>query len=329
MKVFWAILGLCMLACAVLVYSEVAVTSNDDSSSDAAALGNGPDPRKTADRDGGTKQIAVEQDDERAALAEELLASASDRESPSGVDPAQTRDTADSESHSSSPSDSSLGSIAPDASGESSETASSSTSAESSVEAEAAMREPETEPATASSSSSEALEPVSFVIEPIKGATLIDSTFARKPDGSLLVDDRYVIRGEGTKDKPYEISWDMLISASQSYQPRLGETALPGRIAMLHEKHVRITGYLAFPITAETFDEMLVMLNQWDGCCIGVPPSPYDAIEVKLAQQINMKKRHMFVYGSVEGRLLVEPYLINEWLVGLYLMQEAKVELDY
>ena len=193
--------------------------------------------------------------------------------------------------------------------------------------------EPEAEPNPAESApaadAGATLEPASFTIEAIKGTTLIESTFARKADGSLLADDRYVVRGEGTKEKPFEISWDMLISASQSYQPRLGETALPGRIALLHEKYVRITGYLAFPVSAESFDEMLVMLNQWDGCCIGVPPSPYDAIEVKLAEPINMKKRHMFVYGTVEGRLLVEPYLINEWLVGLYLMKDAKVELDY
>ena len=35
---------------------------------------------------------------------------------------------------------------------------------------------------------------------------------------------------------------------------------------------------------AESADASLMMLNQWDGCCIGVPPTPYDAIEVKLKE---------------------------------------------
>ena len=32
-------------------------------------------------------------------------------------------------------------------------------------------------------------------------------------------------------------------------------------------------------------NEALVMLNQWDGCCIGVPPTPYDAVEVRLRME--------------------------------------------
>src|SRR5262249_39584664 len=80
----------------------------------------------------------------------------------------------------------------------------------------------------------------------------------------------------------------------------------------------------AFPIMAQSQDEMLVMLNQWDGCCIGVPPTPYDAIEVKLKKAAKGDDR-MRVSGSVKGLLRVDPYLIKDWLVSLYLMDDAEL----
>ena len=74
--------------------------------------------------------------------------------------------------------------------------------------------------------------------------------------------------------------------------------------------------------------EMLLMLNQWDGCCIGIPPTPYDAIEVRLTAPPRNRQQRMAYYGSVTGRLSVEPYLIDSWLVGLYLMDDALFEMD-
>ena len=73
---------------------------------------------------------------------------------------------------------------------------------------------------------------------------------------------------------------------------------------------------------------MIVMLNQWDGCCIGIPPTPYDAVEVKLDAPVAPGQRHALRYGTVKGILTVEPYLIENWLVGLYLMDDATVRLE-
>ncbi|MGA1393110.1 MAG: hypothetical protein ACO38W_08145, partial [Phycisphaerales bacterium] len=77
-----------------------------------------------------------------------------------------------------------------------------------------------------------------------------------------------------------------------------------------------------------TTSEALVMLNRWDGCCIGVPPSPYDAIEVKLDRPVVRTQMHAIDYGEVVGVLEVEPYLVDDWLVGLYLMDNASMKLD-
>ena len=159
-------------------------------------------------------------------------------------------------------------------------------------------------------------------------AELLPSTFVRLADGSIAVDDAWTIRGEGTVERPYEVSWEFLASAQEDYMPRLGEKKLPARIAFLSGKQVKISGYLAFPLVAPTSSECLLMLNQWDGCCIGVPPTPYDAIEVRLASEIRGWKKHTINFGSIEGILRVEPYLVENWLVGLYLIEDGKLDTE-
>ncbi|MFM7135213.1 MAG: hypothetical protein ACKO0W_12970, partial [Planctomycetota bacterium] len=123
-------------------------------------------------------------------------------------------------------------------------------------------------------------------IPAVPHAEVTPSKFLRLSDGSISVDDAWTVRGDGSAAAPYEVSWEFLSSAQDSYVPRLGEAKIPARIAFLSGKHVRISGYLAFPLIAPTASECLVMLNQWDGCCIGIPPTPYDAIEVRLATEM-------------------------------------------
>ncbi len=156
---------------------------------------------------------------------------------------------------------------------------------------------------------------------------IIPSTFEKREDGSMLADKRFVIRGQGTKEKPYVVTWDMLVSASELYDPRRDKLKLPERIKMLDGKYVKVVGYVAFPIVAEGPNEMLAMLNAWDGCCIGVPPTPYDAVEVRLKENATAEQM-MMGWGSVTGKFKVEPYLAANWLLGLYMMEDARLEAE-
>ena len=145
----------------------------------------------------------------------------------------------------------------------------------------------------------------------------------KQPDGSILADGKYRIEGVGTREQPYRVAWDCLASAGKTYVPRLKQNDLPQRVAMLDGTWIRIDGYVAFPLMLQESAEVLVMLNQWDGCCIGVPPTPYDAIEAKLIEPMKPGKRHAFNFGTVTGRLKVDPLLVENWLVGLYQIEEA------
>ena len=164
----------------------------------------------------------------------------------------------------------------------------------------------------------------------IPHAKVIVGSIVRRPgsDGkpALFADGRFEIRGAGTQADPYVVSWGCLASAQDTYVPRLQENDLPQRIAILDGAWVRIEGYLAFPLMVSETKELLVMLNQWDGCCIGVPPTPYDAIEVKLVEPAKRGGKHAtFNYGGVRGTLKVDPYLVENWLVGLYILENAKM----
>lgn len=162
----------------------------------------------------------------------------------------------------------------------------------------------------------------------IPNATIERGDIRRAADGSLVADGRWTIRGSGIASDPYVVSWDLLSSAMDTYQPRQGLDRIPQRVALLDGAHIRIEGYVAFPLIAQQTKELLCMQNQWDGCCIGVPPSAYDAIEVTLREAMPIGRRHLILFGRLEGVFRVEPYLIDSWLAGLYLLDDAAIELD-
>lgn len=141
-----------------------------------------------------------------------------------------------------------------------------------------------------------------------------------------MINDRFEVKGKGTREDPYQVTWEHLTSAYETYRPKEDKTEIPEHIAMLHDTYVRITGYLAFPMLEGEVDEALVMLNQWDGCCLGVPPSPYDSIEVKMEVTMFAERGPSTPFGAVTGKIRIDPYLVNGWLVGLYIMEEASIE---
>ncbi|MEZ6235766.1 MAG: hypothetical protein R3B68_16405 [Phycisphaerales bacterium] len=149
-------------------------------------------------------------------------------------------------------------------------------------------------------------------------------SYTVRDDGTIELANGQVIRGDGSAAHPYDISWDLLVSAERVYQPRQGLTDLPDWATQFHGSHVRLTGHLLSPLMMDDTDQILVMRNQWDGCCIGVPPTPYDAVEVVLERPVSLV-REQLNYGTITGVLEVDPYLVNNWLVGLYVLKDADV----
>jgi hypothetical protein len=161
----------------------------------------------------------------------------------------------------------------------------------------------------------------------IPSATVVAGNIRRIGPDELDVDNEFTLEGDGSEKNPYRPSWEYLYSAGDTYAPRLKKTDIPQRIALLDGQWIRVSGYTVFPLVSGKTTELLVMLNQWDGCCIGVPPTPFDAIEVGLNVAVRRGPKHGLTYGTLTGRLKVDPYLIEDWLVGLYLLEEASLEV--
>ncbi len=143
---------------------------------------------------------------------------------------------------------------------------------------------------------------------------------------TVRLDGLYTVRGTGTERDPYQVTWDLLSSASPSIDPTENRYVLPGRLATLHDTWVQISGYWAPPLQRFDTDEIMVMLNKWDGCCIGLPPTPFDSIDVKLATPMSIAGQHQFRFGTIRGRLRISPFAAGPYLLGLYSLDQAVLE---
>lgn len=148
----------------------------------------------------------------------------------------------------------------------------------------------------------------------------------RIDERTVRVDGEFTIRGSGTERDPYLVTWELLASASSELDAAAGRFTVPGRIADLRGAWVRISGYWAPPLQVFEARELMVMLNKWDGCCIGLPPTPFDSIEATLSRSVQVQGKHLFRFGTITGRLEVEPFVAGTFLLGLYRLQDAVLE---
>ena len=145
-------------------------------------------------------------------------------------------------------------------------------------------------------------------------------------DGAFRVDGKYVLRGAGTETDPYQVTWELLGSAEPTVDAAQHRFEIPGRIADLRGAWVRISGFWAPPLQVFEAKEAMLMLNKWDGCCIGRPPTPFDSIEATFAHPVQVKGMHVFRFGTFRGRLTVEPYVAGTFLLGIYRLQDVVME---
>lgn len=148
----------------------------------------------------------------------------------------------------------------------------------------------------------------------------------RMPDGTLRLDGRFTVPGSGSEQDPFVLTWPLLASASDTLDPASGRLVPPPHITFLSGQWVQISAFLAPPLWGEKTSELLVMKNRWDGCCIGLPPTPFDCIEASLAAPITLGAKHSISFGTVRGRLVVEPFTAGSFLIGLYRLESAQID---
>ena len=147
----------------------------------------------------------------------------------------------------------------------------------------------------------------------------------RIDDRSIRLDGRFTLRGNGTERDPFNVTWELLASARDTIDAAEGELEPPAHIALLDGAWVRVDGYYSSPVVSDSVREVLVTLNRWDGCCIGLPPSPFDCIDTDLREPIDLESKHLVRLGTVTGRMRVQQFAIGSWLMGLYSLEEADI----
>ena len=131
--------------------------------------------------------------------------------------------------------------------------------------------------------------------------------------------------GAGTERQPFRISWELLGQASGHVRGDGTLDAMPRTLELLGGTWIELSGYYAPAIVAPSTDEVVLMLNRWDGCCIGLPPTPYDSALVKTRTPIDFSLQHQIRFGTLRGRLVLEPFALGGLVLGLYRIEDAEL----
>ena len=152
------------------------------------------------------------------------------------------------------------------------------------------------------------------------------ATIERIDHQTVRIDGKYLVRGSGSESDPYQITWELLTSAARTVDASKSIYEVPGRLADLRGAWVQISGYWAPPLQVFQTKEAMFMLNKWDGCCIGLQPTPFDSIEATFAKPFAVRGQHLYRYGTIKGRLEIEPFAAGMFLLGFYRLHDAVME---
>lgn len=148
-----------------------------------------------------------------------------------------------------------------------------------------------------------------------------ESTRAAPADGAPLL----MPPGAGTERQPFRISWELLGRANGHVRQDGSLDGFPKELSMLGGNWVELNGFYAPAVLAPNTDELLVMLNRWDGCCIGLPPTAYDSVLAKTRESVDFSQQHQIRFGTLRGRLEIEPFALGGMVLGLYRLEDAEL----
>ena len=148
----------------------------------------------------------------------------------------------------------------------------------------------------------------------------------RLDERTLELDGRFRVIGNGRADDPYRISWELLTSANAYIDPAAKALTPPPWVRALDGTYIEISGYYSTAVRISAAKNLLLTLNRWDGCCIGLPPTPFDAIDMDMREPVMMQGLHLFRFATFRGRLVVSPFETGGFLLGLYKLEDTTLE---
>lgn len=144
-------------------------------------------------------------------------------------------------------------------------------------------------------------------------------------DRTMRLADRFDVVGRGTPEDPFRVSWPLLGSAGDVMDAMAMQVETPSWLAPLNGTWIEISGYFAPTVRLEETTELLVTLNKWDGCCIGLPPTVFDSLALRLEKPISLEGQHLIRFGTVRGELHIEPFATGGVMLGLYRIEHGRI----
>jgi hypothetical protein len=148
----------------------------------------------------------------------------------------------------------------------------------------------------------------------------------RIDDRTLELDGRFRVVGNGRADDPYRITWELLTSSNSYVDAAVKALTPPPWVRALDGTYIEISGYYSTAVRVSAAKNLLLTLNRWDGCCIGLPPTPFDAIDMDMREPVMMQGLHLFRFATFRGRLVVSPFEAGGFLLGLYRLEDTTLE---
>jgi hypothetical protein len=100
------------------------------------------------------------------------------------------------------------------------------------------------------------------------------------------------------------------------------DVRVPDDVRALDGRWVTVTGNVLIPWAEQRVTQFVLAKNPWDGCCLGIPPGPYDSVLVKLRDGSQLKDRYSTVQ-TLSGRFRVELERSEGYVTGLYQLIDA------
>ena len=86
---------------------------------------------------------------------------------------------------------------------------------------------------------------------------------------------------------------------------------------------VTLTGHLWVPYaTGGEAREFILAKNPWDGCCLGIPPTVFDSVEVRLREGASLANS-MAEFATVSGRFVIDRREQEGEVVSLFRIEGA------
>jgi len=174
----------------------------------------------------------------------------------------------------------------------------------------------------------QALAPKPAQLKPDNGGIVEqerDPRLVRMPDGSLIVDHYFRIAGgKGTADDPYQLQWELLLSAQRNFDEPTAENALPKHIQFLDGKFVVLNGVTVRSAETGPAAEFVLTDMQMDNCPVCKARSIFATVAVKLKSAERMERGALNTY-TVRGHFRAALVRDNGFLLGVYFLDDGEI----